>query len=107
MRQQAGYGGMTVAFNDLPAGLDFTPFLKGQANDRCHCPHWGYVFEGSIKIVYTDGTEEITRAGEVFYWQPGHTAIVMEDVKLLDFSPSKELEEVMTQVNKNAEEMGG
>jgi hypothetical protein len=29
MRNLKGYGGMTVAFNELPAGTDFAPLLDG------------------------------------------------------------------------------
>lgn len=106
MRSQAGLGGMTVGYHQLPKGTDFTPLLKGLSNDSCHCPHWGYVFEGAIRIVYDDGAEDLTEAGDFFYWNPGHTAIVEEDVILMDFSPDKELGEVMEQVNKNMAEMG-
>ena len=45
MRAQADFGGMTVCFNELPKGTDFTPLLKGLNNDSCHCPHWGYTLE--------------------------------------------------------------
>jgi hypothetical protein len=100
MRAQSGYGGMAVGFNELPAGTDFTPLLQGLANNSCHCPHWGYILEGSIKLIYDDGTEEVTSAGDVFYWQPGHTAIVEEDVKLIDFSPEKEFGELMDHISK-------
>ena len=107
MRAQSGFGGMTVGFNELPAGTDFTPLLQGLGNNSCHCPHWGYILEGSIKLIYDDGTEEVTRAGDIFYWQPGHTAIVEEDVKLIDFSPEKEFSELMDHLNKKMAELGG
>jgi len=106
MRAQSGYGGMTVAFNELPAGTDFTPLLEGLKNNSCHCPHWGYIFEGSIRLIYDNGTEELNKAGDVFYWQPGHTAIVEEDLKFIDFSPEKELGEVMGHISKKMEELG-
>lgn len=106
MRAQSGFGGMTVGYNQLPAGTDFTPLLKGLTNDSCHCPHWGYILEGSIRIIYNNGSEDLTQAGDVFYWEPGHTAIVEEDVVLIDFSPEKELNKVMTHVAKKMEEMG-
>jgi len=107
MRSQSGYGGMTVGFNEMPAGTDFTPLLQGLGNNSCHCPHWGYILEGSVKLIYDDGTEEVTKAGDVFYWQPGHTAIVEEDLKLIDFSPEKEFGELMDHINKKMAEMGG
>ncbi len=107
MRALPDYGGMTVCFNELPKGTDFTPLLQGLSNDSCHCPHWGYVTEGKILIKYDDGQEETVSAGEVFYWPAGHTAIVQEDVKLIDFSPSKEFNEVITHVGKKMAELGG
>jgi hypothetical protein len=106
-RNQANWGGMTVAYNQFPGGADFTPFFEGLENDRCHCPHWGYIFEGSVKIIYNDGTEEINKAGDLFYWPAGHTIIMLEDTKLMDFSPDKELGEVMAVVGKNMEKLGG
>jgi len=107
MRALPDYGGMTVCFNELPKGTDFTPFLHGLNNDSCHCPHWGYIVEGSILVKYDDGKEELVKGGEVFYWPPGHTAIVQEDVKLIDFSPTKEFDEVITHVGKKMAELGG
>jgi len=54
---------------------------------------------------YDDGTEEIVTTGDVFYLQPGHTAIVEEDMKFLDFSPEKEINEVMEHMGKKMAEM--
>ena len=107
MRGLKDWGGMTAGYNQLPGGADFTPFLEGLENDRCHCPHWGYILEGSIKLVYNDGTEETCNAGDLFYWPSGHTAIVLEDTKLMDFSPDKEMGELMANINRKMEEMGG
>ncbi len=98
MRGFAGWGGMAVAFNEMPAGTDIAPLLQGLKNNSCQCPHWGYVLEGEILIRYDDGQEENLRSGDVFYMQPGHTAIVINDVKLIDFSPEKELKEVMDHI---------
>ena len=104
MRGLSGYGGMTVAFNELPAGTDFTPMLQGLKNNSCHCPHWGYLLEGELLIKYDDGTEEMISTGDVFYMQPGHTAIVQKDTKFIDFSPEKELKEVLDHVSKKMAE---
>ncbi len=107
MRALPDYGGMTVCFNELPKGTDITPLLQGLSNNSCHCPHWGYVTEGKILIKYDDGQEETVSGGEVFYWPAGHTASVQEDVKLIDFSPSKEFNEVMAHIGKKMAELGG
>ena len=105
MRSQAGLGSMTVVFHELPKGTDFTPLLKGLNNNNCHCPHWGYIFEGTFRFIYDDGTQELFEAGDVLYAQPGHTAIVDKDLKFIDFSPTKELAQVMSNVDKVMAEM--
>ena len=104
MRGLPGLGGMTVAFNEVPAGTDFSPLLQGLKNDSCHCPHWGYVVEGEMLVKYDDGAEERLSTGDVFYLPPGHTARVEKDLKFLDFSPEKELKEVMDHIGKKMAE---
>ena len=104
MRRLPGYGGMTVAFNEVPAGTDFAPLLQGLKNDSCHCPHWGYVVEGAIRVKYDDGQNELVSEGDIFYLPAGHTAVVEKDLKYLEFSPEKEFKEVMDHIaNKVAE----
>ena len=106
MRNLPGYGGMTVAFNEIPAGTDLTPLLEGLENNSCHCPHWGYLVEGAMKVIYDDGSEELIQTGDVFYLPPGHTAIVEKDTKIIDFNPEKEFGEVMDHIGKKMAEMG-
>ena len=100
MRRQSGFGDMDVVYHELPKGTDFTPLLKGLANDSCHCPHWGYIFEGAFRFIYDDGREEVFEAGDVFYAPAGHSAIVDADLKFIDFSPTKEHNEVLAHVGK-------
>ena len=38
--------GYTVTFTSLLEDIDATPFMKGLPDDRCRCPHWGYVIKG-------------------------------------------------------------
>lgn len=104
MRSLPGYGGMTVAFNEMPAGTDIGPLLAGLEHNSCQCPHWGYVVEGAVLIKYDDGTEEKLNAGDVFYLPPGHTAIVEKDLKMIDFSPEDELKKVMEHIEKKLAE---
>ena len=93
-------GGITMNFNELSKGTDFTPLLRGLKNDLCHCPHWGYIQEGKILLKYGDEKEETATAGDLFYWPAGHTAIVLEDAKFIEFSPEKEYAKVITHVTK-------
>jgi hypothetical protein len=105
MRSQQGWGGMTVAFNEFPAGTDLGPLLQGLKNNSCQCPHWGYLVDGEILLKYDDGTEETLSEGDVFYMQPGHTALVKKNMKIIDFSPTDELNEVMAHLAKRMAEI--
>ncbi|MDQ1712559.1 MAG: hypothetical protein QOE45_2009 [Frankiaceae bacterium] len=91
----AQWGDVVVRHLDLPAGVDFTPLLKGLPDDRCACPHWGYVLAGAITVRYADGTEETTRAGEVYYWPGGHTGWTEGGVTFLEFSPAEQIKPVL------------
>lgn len=79
----------------LPPGVDFTPLFKGLPGDLCQCPHWGYVLAGSIRLRFADGTEELTSAGDVYYWRGGHTGWTDEGVTFLEFSPTAEIQPVL------------
>jgi hypothetical protein len=92
------WGGQLVRHLHLPAGADFTPLFKGLPDDRCQCPHWGYVVEGSIHLRYADGTEETNRAGDLYYWPGGHTGWTDEGVTFVEFSPAAELRPVLDHV---------
>jgi hypothetical protein len=84
----------SIAYVKLTAGADATPLLKGLPEDKCQCPHWGYMLEGAIHVRYSNGKEEICKAGEVFHWPAGHTVWVEEDTSFIEFSPKKELKTV-------------
>jgi hypothetical protein len=105
MRRRTGFGNLDVVYNESPKGTDFTPLFKGLANDSCHCPHWGYIFQGAFRIIYDDGTEEVLKEGDVFYLPAGHTAIVDEDLKCIMFSPNEEHDEVLAHAEKKMAEM--
>jgi len=85
--------------NFLPVQI-FPPLLEGLKNNSCQCPHWGYIVEGELLLKYDDGSEENLATGDVLYMPPGHSAIVKKDLKIVDFSPEKELNEVMAHIAK-------
>lgn len=95
------HGGMTIGYNEIKGPLDFTPLLKGLPHNLCNSPHWGYVIDGSMKIIYADGKEETINAGEVYYLPAPHTGVVDNYVKYVEFSPNKEMSILMNQIEKN------
>ena len=60
---------MTVAFNQIPAGSDFTPQFIGLAN-AVVTVHIGDILVGAIRVIYDDGTEERVTVGAVFTGRP-------------------------------------
>jgi hypothetical protein len=92
------WGGLLVRHIDLPPGADFTPLFKGLPDDHCKSAHWGFVLEGSIRVLYADGTEDVTQAGDLYYWPAGHTAWTDDGVVFVEFSPAEDLGPVLAHV---------
>ena len=100
------WGDLRAALVSLPAGTDATPLLTGLPDDRCPCPHWGYVRKGTMRVIYADGEETCT-AGDLVYMPPGHTVVVEEDVEFIEFSPPREHDTVLQTIQHNAAAAGG
>jgi hypothetical protein len=92
------WGGMTRAYMQYPKGLDFCPIIEGLERGHCQCPHRGYVIEGSIRVNYEDGTEEVAGADESYCWPSGHTVVVEEAVRMVEFSPHDQMSQVLAHV---------
>ena len=58
---------------------------------------------GAIHVRYSDGREEVCKAGEMFYWPAGHTVWVEEDTSFVEFSPKHELKEVYDHIGSKVE----
>ncbi len=92
--------GYTIGFVSFGVEMDGTPLLKGLPDDRCHCPHWGYVFEGSTTFHFADHDETFV-AGDAFYVPPGHAPHHSAGNDLLLFSPSEALAETEAVMMRN------
>ena len=98
--------GYTVNFTSFAADIDGAPLMKGLPDDRCQCPHWGYVVSGRMTFRYADG-EEVFEAGDAFYTSPGHVPVVEAGTELVQFSPSEELKKTEEAMAKNMQAMQG
>jgi len=92
------WGETNVSYMQFAKGVDITPLLKGLPDDLCPCPHWGYVLKGAMHVRYKDNHEEVITAGQLFYFPPGHTAWIDEDIDFVEFSPSEEHDRVLKHV---------
>jgi hypothetical protein len=63
--------------------------------------HLGLVVQGSFKVTYLDGGEEVIRAGEAYHLEPGHFAQAIEHTQVIEFSPRDEHERTTQQILKN------
>ena len=97
--------GYAVNFVTFRQDIDQTPLLRGMPDDRCQCPHWGYVTKGRLTFRFADH-DEVFEAGDAFYLPPGHVGIGNEpDTEYMQFSPTEELREVSAVMMKNLESM--
>ncbi len=75
------------------------------ADDRCQCPHWGYVIKGKMTARYAD-RDEVFEAGDAFYTPPGHIPVTNEPgTEFVSFSPSEELRTAEAVMMKNMQAM--
>lgn len=94
------WGSMTVELGKMEARVDPGPLFKGLPDDRCQCPHWGYVIRGTLRYRYAD-REEAYHAGDVYYAAPGHTPVIEAETQYVEFSPTDLLRETTTVVERN------
>ena len=97
-------GGYTVNFVSFRQDIDGTPLTRGLPDDRCPCPHWGYVLKGRLTYRFGDH-DEVFEAGDAFYLPPGHIPLADAGSELVQFSPADELKAVETVMTRNAAAM--
>ena len=97
--------GYTVGFETYTADADLTPLFAGLPNDRCQCAHWGYVIKGKVTFKTASG-DETFETGDAYYVGPGHTPILYAGTEVVEFSPTAELQETLSVVEKNLEQVG-
>jgi hypothetical protein len=98
-------GGYSVGFESYTADADLAPLFKGLPNDRCQCPHWGYVITGKVKFTFEDGHQETYEGGDAYYAPPGHLPHLYAGSEVVEFHPTAELAKTMEVVEKNMEAM--
>ena len=98
-------GGYTVGFETYTADADVAPFFQGLPDDRCQCPHFGYVIKGKVTFKFAD-REETYEAGDGYYAPAGHTPVLYAGTELVEFSPTADLAQTMEVVTRNLASMG-
>jgi glyoxylate utilization-related uncharacterized protein len=92
--------GYTVGFTSFLSDMDHEGLFKGLPDDRCQCPHWGYMIKGKMTFRFAD-REETYEAGDAFYVPPGHIPVMYAGNEFVEFSPADELAKTMEVVMRN------
>ena len=93
--------GYTINFVSFREDIDATPLYKGLPDDRCQCPHWGYVLKGRMTFRFGD-REEVYETGDAFYAPAGHVPASNEPgTELVMFSPAKDLRRTEAAMMRN------
>ena len=87
--------GHTVSFLTIREDSDLAPMfaMSDLPDGRCQCPHFGYVFAGTLTFTFPDHAET-ARAGDAFAVAPGHTPAATAGSEFVMFSPAKEYAEL-------------
>ena len=97
--------GYRIGFTTFKQDIDGTPLMKGLPDDRCQCPHWGYVIRGRVTFRFPD-RDEVYAAGDAFYTEPGHIPVQHEPgSEVVMFSPNEELLTTEATMMKNMQAM--
>ena len=97
--------GYRIGFATFREDVDATPLMKGLVDDRCQCPHWGYVITGAVTFRFGD-RDEVYEAGDAFYTPAGHIPVKHRPgTEIVMFSPAAELQETEAVMMRNMQAM--
>ena len=99
-KRRLDWGGTDASFETVPEEMDCRGVFGGLPDNRCPCPHWGFLFKGQITVHYADRVEVI-EAGQAYYMEPGHEPVYAAGSEVLEFSPTDKLNQVIATVLKN------
>ncbi len=98
------WGDWEVGLTDIPFASDSTEagVVGGLAGGVCPCPHYGYIFSGTIRATYpnTGLPDEVATAGEAYFFPAGHVLIYEEATKALELNPAFALKQCMDAIER-------
>ena len=98
-------GGYSVCFESHTADADLADLFRGLPDDRAQLPRWGYVIKGKVGFRFSD-REETYEAGDAYYAPPGHTPFLSAGTRVVEFSPTEQLNETVGVVMENLRAAG-
>ena len=98
------WGDMIVERGEARQDADPGPLFAGLPDDRCQCPHWGYVVKGRMRFRFAD-REEVYNSGDAYYAPPGHRPVLEAGCEYVEFSPAGPWAQTMEVVGRNMQAM--
>ncbi|WP_344831847.1 hypothetical protein [Actinocorallia longicatena] len=104
------WGDMEVGFTTVDGPRDCTELYKigGMPGGLCMCPHYGYIFTGTIRATYpgTGLPDDVATAGEAYFFPAGHILIYEEATQALEINPAFALQQCMDAMERTAQRFG-
>ena len=73
-------GDMNASKMVLEPGWKWSECIKPTVGgDSCQAGHVGVIIQGQLMCVHDDGTEVLAKAGDAYYFAPGHDGWVVGD----------------------------
>ena len=98
--RQVNWGNMILETGHIVKDGNGEELFKGLPDDRCQCPHWGYIIKGQMRFKFADH-EEVYNAGDVYYAAAGHIPYLSAGCEYIELSPAEEYRKTMEVVSKN------
>ncbi|WP_245714113.1 hypothetical protein [Nocardia vaccinii] len=100
------WGDMEVGFTRAAGARDCTELYRagGMPGGVCPCPHYGYIFSGTIRATYpgTGIPDETATSGEAYFFPAGHVLIYEEATEALEINPAFALGQCMDAIERAA-----
>ncbi|MBH0776593.1 hypothetical protein IT779_09885 [Nocardia sp. NEAU-351] len=101
---------MEIGYTTTAGPRDCTELYKvaGLPGGVCPCPHYGYIFSGTIRATYpgADMPDESAVAGEAYFFPAGHILIYEEATAALELNPAFALTQCMDAIERVARKLG-
>nr|WP_216893549.1 hypothetical protein [Nocardia alni] len=97
---------MEVGLTRTAGPRDCTELYRvgGMPGGVCVCPHYGYIFSGTIRASYpgTGQPDEVATTGEAYFFPAGHVLIYEEATEALEINPAFALQRCMDTIERAA-----
>lgn len=99
------WGDLEIGYTKLSSPTSSEGHYDALPGGVCPCPHYGYVFAGTVRCVYPGSAfpDEVATAGDVYFFRPGHYLVYEEEAsEVLEWNPAEALQFLMDHIEDHA-----